>query len=61
MDARRAAQRIDHKTGIVGEGRQAGRRGGGVGLDRGILRKGRAGLLRLRQVRVRRADTASMP
>src|SRR5687767_3559140 len=48
-NAGRAAKRVHGEAGIVGERRQAGRLGGGAGLQFGILFERRAGLLRLGQ------------
>src|SRR6516164_3820796 len=49
MDARRAAERIDRKPGIVGEGGQAGRLGGRFGLDAGVVAKAQPRLVRFLQ------------
>src|SRR5262249_26386067 len=49
MNAGRAAEGVDRKPGIVGEGGQAGRASGGFRLDARVLAKARSGLFRLSQ------------
>ena len=47
MDPGRAAERVDHEAGVVGERRKPGGLRRGCGLDQSVLGKGRAGLLGL--------------
>jgi len=54
MNARVAAQRVDHQTGVVGESGAARCPCGGLGLDARILGEGLAGFLRLRKVELAR-------
>jgi hypothetical protein len=45
INARGVIERIDHKTGIVGEGRQAACHRGGLGLDPRVGAKARSGFV----------------
>jgi len=51
IDARRAVERIDHQSRIVGERRKARGLRGGLRLEAGIGREGGSGLLRLNRLR----------
>src|SRR5262249_28980455 len=56
MDARRAAERIDHEAGIVGERRELRGFRGRRGLDQRVFREGRAGLLGLGEAELAGGD-----
>lgn len=56
IDTRRPAKGVNLDTGIIGQGRQTGGSGGGVGLDPGIADKGGFRLFRFGQIHFTGAD-----